>query len=128
VGRFTVTDTRAWSRVVQWRIRACVTDSNAGESIEFSSRELAAEVAELLDRANRGEKPTGSPEATPFPAYDVSQGEDGWIYIWHGDGAVSHKAVGRSRSERLARQAAELLSLANARPLRTWRGPAKSYF
>jgi hypothetical protein len=114
--------------VVQWRIRASVTDQITGESVEFSSRSMADETAELLDRATRGDRPSEAQNATPSGAYDISHGEDGWIYIWYGDGALSHKAVGRSRSEDLARQAAELLSRAHARPRREWRGPIKSPF
>lgn len=113
---------------MQWRIRASVTDESSGESVEFSSRAMAGEVAELLERATRGERPTRPEDATPFAAYDLSHGADGWIYIWFGDGALSHKAVGRSRSEGLARQAAELLSAAYARPRRDWRGPIKTPF
>ena len=128
VARYRTSDARAWSQVVQWRIRARVTDGPTGDCIEFSRRSMAQEVAELLNRATRGERPVEPRDATPFPAYDVSHGHDGWVYIWCGDGALSHKAVGRSRSEELARRAAELLSLANARPRRGWRGPIKSYF
>jgi hypothetical protein len=128
MSRYTVSDERAWSRVVQWRIRASLTDESTGDSVEFSSRSMADEAAELLERATHGERPPKPQDAAPFAAYDISHGDDGWIYMWYGDGALSHKAVGRSRSEALARQAAELLSLANARPRRDWRGPIKSPF
>lgn len=113
---------------MQWRIRASVTDETTGDSVEFSSRSMADEAAGLLDRASLGQRPTKPQDAAPFAAYDISHGADGWIYIWYGDGALSHKAVGRSHSEDLARRAAELLSLAKARPRRDWRGPIKSPF
>lgn len=73
---------------MQWRIRASVRDEATGDSVEFSSRSLAEEAADLLDQATGGERPTKPQDAAPFAAYDISHGADGWIYIWRGDGAT----------------------------------------
>lgn len=76
--RYAISEHCAWSRVIQWRVRARVTDKERGDFIEFSSRSLAREAAELLDRAAGGQKPSVPHDVTPFPAYDVSHGVDGW--------------------------------------------------
>jgi hypothetical protein len=129
MSRYVVAKHRAWSRVLQWRIRARMIDAESGDSVEFQSAALAQEGATLLDGAGRGEAPPLPADPTPFPSYDISHGVDGWIYIWFGDGALSHRAVARSRSEELARPTADVLSRARARPRRSWRGPFKSpYF
>ena len=127
--RYSVTRQRGWSPVIQWRIRARVTDDETGDFIEFRSLSLADHAVRLLDRASRGDLPTSQRPASSFATYDLTHGKDGWwIYIWHGDGAIADKAVGRSHSESLARQAANLLVSADARPPRRWRGVFRSYF
>ena len=127
MSRYVVAKHRAWSRVL-WRIRAQVIDAETGDSVEFQSVALAREGATLLEGAGRRGAPPLPADPTPFPTYDRSHGVDGWIYIFVGDGALSHRAVARSRSEELAKRTADVLSRARARPRRPWRGPFKSSY
>jgi len=124
VSRYIVEPASGFSRLV-WRIRARLVDSESGESLDISRREIADHISVVLERADAGELQPLPPGASPFRRYETSGDVKGWHYLSRAEGALDHGYFARTRSERLARRVADVLNRDHPRQLRDPHGPPK---
>jgi hypothetical protein len=108
-----------------WRARAQLEDSQTGEMIELRSEELARKLGELLARSDSGELPPLPIDTSPFARYESVTGQNEWLYLWRGEGALSDEPFARTKSADLARRAVDALNRANPRQLANASGPFK---
>jgi hypothetical protein len=124
MGRYTVEPASGFTRAM-WRVRARLSDTSTGETVELRDKIKGLELASLLERADAGQLAPRPATASPFQSYEtVAQGE--WHYLLRADHSVVHVSFARTRSASLAQRAVDALNREYPRERRIASGPVKA--
>jgi hypothetical protein len=108
-----------------WRVRAQLEDTQAGETLDVRTEEIARELGAVLALADAGQLEPLPAAASPFPGYESLETDDGCHYLLRAEGALDQDSFARTKSDVLATRLVEALNRADPRKLRDPYGPSK---